>query len=108
MPDALINPTNDGWFHGSSILDLHANCMVFRALENRRPVLAPANGGLTSWIDAHGRVQDRLPRKTKQELIARIGPGQGVSPYQRLGDTFAWLCVVVCLVSPWIWKSSGA
>jgi apolipoprotein N-acyltransferase len=36
-PDVLVNLTNDGWFWGSSELDLHLACGIFRAVECRKP-----------------------------------------------------------------------
>ena len=47
----LINLTNDGWFWGSSILDLQLDCAVLRAVELRRPFLVAANTGFSAWID---------------------------------------------------------
>ena len=44
-PDVLLTLTNDGWFWGSSLLDLHLACGVFRAVELRRPMLIAANTG---------------------------------------------------------------
>ena len=56
-PDALVTITNDGWFWGSSLLDVHLACGVFRAIELRRPLLIAANTGFSAWIDAQGRLQ---------------------------------------------------
>ena len=44
-PDVLVNLTNDGWFWGSSELDMHLACGVFRAVECRKPLLIAANTG---------------------------------------------------------------
>ena len=38
-PDVLVNVTNDGWFRGSSELDMHLACGVFRAIEMREPLV---------------------------------------------------------------------
>ena len=35
----MVNVTNDGWFRGSSELDMHLACGVFRAIEMRKPLL---------------------------------------------------------------------
>ena len=34
-PDVLVNLTNDAWYWGSSELDMHLACDVFRAVETR-------------------------------------------------------------------------
>ena len=51
-PDVLVNLTNDGWFWGSSELDMHLACAVFRAVECRKPFLIAANTGFSAWIDS--------------------------------------------------------
>ena len=48
--------TNDAWFAGSSELDAHFACAVFRAVESRRYVLQAANGGISGAIDLRGRI----------------------------------------------------
>ena len=105
-PDALVNLTNDGWFWGSSELDLHLACGVFRAIENRLPLLIAANTGFSAWIDAQGRILKKGPRRADGVIIASIGPSDGNSIYQNWGDWFAWLCLgfslVVVVLGGWL------
>ncbi len=89
-PDVLLNITNDGWFWGSSILDLHLSSAVFRAIENRRPFLVAANTGISAWIDADGRVRTRGPKRDTAVLIAEPTTEDRVAPYHRLGD-WPWI-----------------
>ena len=56
-PDILVNLTNDGWFWGSSELDMHLACGVFRAVECRKPLLVAANTGFSAWIDGDGNIR---------------------------------------------------
>ncbi|GAG96673.1 unnamed protein product, partial [marine sediment metagenome] len=51
-PDVLVNLTNDGWFFGTSCLDLHLACNVFRAVEMRKTNLVSANTGFSGQIDS--------------------------------------------------------
>lgn len=90
--DAIVNVSNDGWFKGSAILDLHFRCSVFRAIENRKPVIIAANTGISAHIDGNGRVLQRGPKRATQVLIANVIPDGRSSPYHTLGDAFAWLC----------------
>ncbi|MCY2992589.1 MAG: apolipoprotein N-acyltransferase [Planctomycetota bacterium] len=92
-PEILINVTNDGWFWGSGILDLHLACAVFRAVENRRPMLVAANTGLSAHIDSNGTVLARGPRQAEQVILAEVHPGWRASWYQRVGDVPAGLCL---------------
>ena len=50
-PTALVNVTNDAWYWGSSELDMHLACDVFRAVETRLPLVIAANGGISASID---------------------------------------------------------
>ena len=57
----LVNITNDGWFLHTAGAEQHLHNAVFRAVENRRPLVRCANTGVTCSIDASGRV-DRTGR----------------------------------------------
>jgi apolipoprotein N-acyltransferase len=95
-PDALVNITNDGWFWGSAILDHHFRCAVFRAVENRKPIIIAANTGLSASIDGNGVVQKVGNRRTPEVIIAEVRPDGRTSPYSSVGDLPAWLCAVCC------------
>lgn len=95
-PDVLVNLTNDGWFWGSSELDMHLVCGVFRAVECRKPFLIAANTGISAWIDANGRIVCRGPKRKTDTLLAEVAPDDRGSWYLRYGDWPAALCLAVC------------
>ena len=97
-PDVLVNLTNDGWFWGSSELDLHLMCGVFRAVECRKPFLIAANTGFSGWIDADGRIVKQGPRRAKEVLIAEPCLDQRRSWYLEHGDWFAGVCLAGCML----------
>ena len=97
-PDALVNLTNDGWFWGSSELDLHLICGVFRAIECRKPLLIAANTGFSAWIDGDGRIRAQGPRRDTGYLLADVQRDRRQSPYLAYGDLPAGLCLVGCIV----------
>lgn len=97
-PDILVNITHDGWFFGSSILDLQFEGSVFRAVELRRPVLVAANAGISCWIDGSGTVRQRGPRRGNTVIVADVLPDGRWSGYQRWGDLPVSLCLVACLL----------
>jgi apolipoprotein N-acyltransferase len=95
-PHVLVNLTNSGWFWGSSELDLHLICNVFRAVECRKPMLVAANTGFSAWIDKSGQVQKLGPRRDKGVIVAEVEPSDVQSLYSRVGDWPAGLCLLVC------------
>jgi apolipoprotein N-acyltransferase len=96
-PDVLVNVTNDGWFWGSSELDLHLKCGVFRAVECRKPLLIAANTGLSAWIDGNGRVLQQAPRRKNEVIIADVQADGRHSFYLARGDWLAAPCLLVCV-----------
>jgi apolipoprotein N-acyltransferase len=100
-PDILVNITDDGWFWGSSILDLHLACAVLRAVELRRPFLVAANTGISAHIDGNGRVLERLPHRREGFILAAVPRDGRFSFYERWGDLFAGACLaatILCLI----------
>lgn len=93
----LITLTNDGWFWGSSILDLHLTCGQFRAIENRRPMLIAANTGLTAEISPTGEIKQQGPRRETAVLVAEVGQNRHFSLYTLAGDWFAAICLTATL-----------
>lgn len=70
--DWLANFTDDGWFFGTSCLDLHLACTVFRAVEVRKPVLVAANTGFSAEIDHRGRLRQTGPRRAEGSLLVEL------------------------------------
>jgi len=56
----LIVITNDAWYKRSGAPYQHAACSVFRAIENRVPVVRCANTGYSCFIDSRGRIYDSV------------------------------------------------
>ncbi len=84
-PDVLVNLTNDGWFWGSSELDMHLASGIFRAVEVRTPLAIAANTGFSAVIDGCGRLLDRGPRRATGTIRATIHPDGRTSPWLHAG-----------------------
>ncbi|UUO06040.1 apolipoprotein N-acyltransferase [Blastopirellula sp. J2-11] len=97
--EILVTLTNDGWFWGSSVLDLHLLCAQFRSAELRKPMLIAANTGFSASIDRNGRPLAIGPRQKTKVLIVDI-PLDTAPPtiYQRYGDLFAGTCGALTLL----------
>jgi apolipoprotein N-acyltransferase len=108
--DFLVNITNDGWFGDSAAQWQHAVTAVFRAIENRVPLLRCSNNGLTCWVDASGRFREIFHDElgsvygagTMTVQIPLSDPGQRrpLTFYTRHGDWFGWSCVA--LAAGWV------
>lgn len=98
-PDVLINVTNDGWFFGTSCLDLHLACNVFRAVETRKPHLVSANTGFSAQIDSCGRLLQTGPRRQTGILRASVQPIKRTSVYLTIGDAVPFVFAVLTLLT---------
>ena len=95
-PDAMLNLTNDGWFYGTSCLDFHLACNVFRAVEMRKPHLVCANTGLSAQIDSQGQLLQIGPRRSTEILkchVTRNRTPNGL--YRWLGD---WVSILMSTI----------
>ena len=96
--DVFINLTNDGWFGHSSESEQHFANSIFRAIENRRPLVRCTNTGVTASVDRFGRV-DRwgLEPFTKGWATRQITVPSHVAAtfYTRHGDIFSIACAVM-------------
>ena len=86
-PDVLVNLTNDGWFYGTSCLDFHLACNVFRSIEMRKPNLVCANTGLSAHIDKNGQIIEEGPRRKTGYILATVGKHDTISLYRAIGDS---------------------
>lgn len=98
-PDVMVNVTNDGWFFGTSCLDLHLACNVFRAVEMRKPHLVCANTGFSAEIDTVGRLLHRGQRRGPDVLRADVRPIVRSSLYRRFGDVVPMMFGIASLLA---------
>jgi len=65
----LIVITNDAWYGKSGAAYQHAACSVFRAIENRVPIVRCANTGYSCFIDSMGRICDSVEEHGKHLFV---------------------------------------
>ena len=94
-PDVLLNITNDGWFWGSAILDLHLRCAILRSVELRKPLVIAANTGLSAAIDGNGRVLALGSRRRAEVLRVDIVRDGRLAGYSVWGDWPLGVCALV-------------
>ena len=65
----LVVITNDAWYGKSGAAYQHAACSVFRAIENRVPIVRCANTGYSCFIDSKGRIYDSVEDKNTHLFV---------------------------------------
>ncbi len=124
----IVNISNDGWFvravdesaagdanesdaapTGAGHLvetvqhKQHLNLCVFRAIENRVPVVRSVNTGISGRIASSGRIEEvvrdpaREGRCVEGYALGPIELDARAAPYTRIGDLFALVCVAGAL-----------
>ena len=97
QPDALLNLSNDGWFHGSSEHEMHLAISIFRAVEHRVPLARAANTGVSAIVDGNGRVREMLAT-LKEGVVSGILPlDDRSSYYSAWGDWLGRSCLAVTI-----------
>jgi apolipoprotein N-acyltransferase len=94
----IASLTNDGWFGNTSMPYQHFGMAVFRAVENRVPVVRAANTGVSGFIDVHGRTTARTGIFTETYTVGSIRAGTEKTFYTKYGDIFSYGCALAVLV----------
>jgi len=97
--DFIVNISNDGWFSGSWELDQHLNLCVFRAVENRVPVVRSVNTGISAIIQSTGRITRVVARDGERRgirgcIVGEVVLDDRLAPYTVHGDAFAYGCLL--------------
>ncbi|MCL2761305.1 MAG: apolipoprotein N-acyltransferase [Desulfuromonadales bacterium] len=90
----LVNITNDAWFGRSSAPYQDLSMTVFRAVENKVPLIRAANSGITAIIDSRGHIHGMTPLFKEATLTGKIRLSDEKTIYTAYGDIFAWLCLL--------------
>ncbi|MFO7861229.1 MAG: apolipoprotein N-acyltransferase [Desulfosalsimonas sp.] len=97
--DILVNITNDAWFGDTSAPFQHFSMAVFRAVENRRPVVRAANTGISGFIDSAGRIRASSGVFQTTSLTRDVALAGGeVAFYTRCSHLLPGLCAAAALV----------
>ncbi|MDE2183189.1 MAG: hypothetical protein KGJ78_09220 [Alphaproteobacteria bacterium] len=99
--DALLHPTLyavPAWDFGADAW-WHARLAIMRGVENGFSVARAARQGLLTLSDAYGRVlgEQHSGAAGMATLVGDLPRGPGRTLYGRIGDTFAWFCMGLCV-----------
>ncbi len=77
----------DGWLHGrmAIVRGVEDGVSVARAGRNGRPAISDPTGRVRAGADG--------VRNPDAVIAAEVPTGTGPTPYGRIGDVFAWLCI---------------
>ena len=101
LPQAslLVNVSNDAWFEDSPEAWQHHQIARMRALESGRYMLRATNTGVSSVIDAKGKVLAISPQFERHVLTTLVQPMQGSTFYSLAGNYLAVILSGLLLVS---------
>lgn len=110
-PHLIVNITNDAWFGDTSEPWEHLALSVYRAVEMRADMVRAVNTGVSTFIDATGKVYDETyaidpqihPRGADGLLNEVALVAGGYTFYARHGDVLGYGCVVLALLLWLVW-----
>lgn len=94
----LIYVVNDGWYETPPEPQQHANRVIYRAIETRRPIIRCANTGISMVVDYLGNIQQSLELNKKGTILADIYPKDRITFYVRYGDIFIYFMMLAIIL----------
>jgi apolipoprotein N-acyltransferase len=91
----VVNITNDAWYGRSAASYQHFTFSIFRAVENRVPVVRAASTGISAFIDRYGRIEEYEDIFVERVLVGDIILSKSKTFYTKFGDIFSWLCLTL-------------
>jgi apolipoprotein N-acyltransferase len=107
----MVNLTNDSWYGGGHEQEQHLMLAAVRSIEHRRWLVRATSTGISAFVDASGRVVQRIGRNQRGIAIREVPMMQGATLYEWLGDWPGWLALgllVWLLVRPHLYRGRHA
>jgi len=93
----LVYVVNDGWYEYPPEPQQHAKQAIYRAIENRRPVLRCTNTGISMVISPSGNITKELPLNQSGVISAAVIPNNELTFYTKHGDLIAQLSTLISI-----------
>ncbi len=95
--DFIITITNDAWFGRTTGPYQHFAISVFRAIENRKPIVRAANTGISGFIESNGMIIQRTKLFERTTITQEIHKNSDITFYTMYGNVFTHGCNVLSL-----------
>jgi apolipoprotein N-acyltransferase len=89
----LVDPAHDTWLTPKFSAQ-QFDIVTLRAIEQRRYLIRASTSGPSALVDPLGRVVVRTDVFTRTAITGTVAPRTTVTPYCRVGDLFAYGCVL--------------
>ncbi|RKY42232.1 MAG: apolipoprotein N-acyltransferase [Candidatus Makaraimicrobium thalassicum] len=101
--DFMVNITNDAWFGETAAPRQHLQSSVFRAVENRIPVIRAANTGISCFVDSTGKILPGVEKEGKEIFVSgfatdNVNMYAGRTYYTIYGDIFVYFCAFMIIL----------
>ena len=97
--DGLINISNDGYLGPTAVMRQHLANVIFRAVENNRPLLRVTNTGLSAAIAEDGRVLETTEGFVPDVRVWSYSEKKtGHTFYTMYGDVFVYVCAAITIL----------
>lgn len=102
----LANPSDDAWFGGPQVAELHFAVALMNATSLRLPLAYIENAGPSTLVEATGEAALTARRAVNggRWLVARLYVPASRSPYAAFGDVFLFLLALGVAVAPKIMR----
>jgi apolipoprotein N-acyltransferase len=98
--EILVNLTNDAWFGKTSAPYQHLSMAVFRAVENKRPLIRAANTGFSAFITSKGKIIEMSRLFEEQVLTQEVKLSHdSLTVYTQYGDLFPFALFAISLMN---------
>jgi apolipoprotein N-acyltransferase len=95
----LVVLSNDAWFGSTSAPYQLMTMSIFRAVENRRPLIRATNTGFSGFIDPCGRIVLESDLFDEEVLTKKVRTDcKELTFYSRYGDIFMYIVLIICLI----------
>ncbi len=94
--DMIVNITNDYWSLTPVQAKQHFAGGMFRAVENRLPLVRSTASGLTTYVDEFGGIHETLPYYEEAQMVTDVPLfDRRRTLYTLLGDWFAYAALAI-------------